>query len=89
MTNVVETPIDIQMEYKSFDEYWKPQLAGVGPTGAYMNELSPEHKDKLRLALMKRLRLIKSLPVHLSRHLSARLNGDVRPVGRLGLYYGS
>jgi len=54
LTNVVETPIDIQMEYKSFDEYWKPQLAGVGPTGAYMNELSPEHKDKLRLALMKR-----------------------------------
>lgn len=54
LTNIVETPIDIQMEYKSFNEYWKPQLAGVGPTGAYMNELSPEHKERLRLALMER-----------------------------------
>jgi hypothetical protein len=54
LADVVETRLDIQMEFTSFDEYWTPQLAGVGPTGAYMNDLSPEHKELLRVGLMKR-----------------------------------
>ena len=54
LTDVVETPIDIHMDYKSFDEYWKPQLAGVGPTGAYMDKLSGEQIEKLRVVLKKK-----------------------------------
>ena len=54
LTDVVEMPIDILMEYKSFEEYWKPQLAGVGPTGAYMDKLPAEQIEKLRIALKKR-----------------------------------
>ncbi len=52
--DVVETPITIQMEFKSFDDYWNPLLTGTGPAGVYTVGLPEDKREKLRLALKKR-----------------------------------
>lgn len=50
----MEISIPIQMEFKSFDDYWKPLLTGTGPSGVYTVELPGAKREKLRLALKKR-----------------------------------
>ena len=52
--DVVETPITIQMEFKSFDDYWNPLLTGTGPAGVYTVELPAQQREHLRSALKKR-----------------------------------
>ncbi len=54
LKDVVEIPITIQMEFKSFDDYWNPLLTGTGPAGVYTVELPEDKREKLRLALKKR-----------------------------------
>ena len=51
---VEETTIELQMDFTSFDDYWFPFLQGVGPVGAYINDLSRESRDTLQEALRKR-----------------------------------
>ena len=54
LEKVEETAIELQMDFTSFDDYWFPFLQGVGPVGAYIEDLSPEDRDALREALRKR-----------------------------------
>ncbi len=55
LENVEETALEFGMDFTSFDDYWLPFLQGVGPQGAYIQDLSPEVRDALREAMRKRL----------------------------------
>jgi len=48
LREVEETALTIQLNYGSFDDLWSPSLRGVGPQGAYIAKLSPEHKQAFR-----------------------------------------
>ena len=55
LANVEETMIDMRTDFESFDDYWSPFLAGVGPTGSYVAGLPQDRRDALAAALRKRL----------------------------------
>lgn len=55
LVNVEETVFDIRTEFVSFDDYWSPYLAGVGPTGGYVAGLPQDRRHALAAALRKRL----------------------------------
>ena len=55
LREVVEQPITIDQAYASFDDYWGPFLAGVGPGGAYVASLSGERRGQLEAHLRTRL----------------------------------
>jgi hypothetical protein len=45
----IEThPIDIWTDFKDFDDFWSPFLAGQGPAPSYAMSLSEEHRSLLR-----------------------------------------
>lgn len=48
LREVEETLLTIEREHAGFEEWWEPYTSGVGPAGAYVASLSPEHKGKLR-----------------------------------------
>ena len=54
--DVEERPLEITTDFASFDDYWRPQETGVGPTGAYVATLDPEQRDALRAGIEARLR---------------------------------
>lgn len=54
LKDVVETAMEIQMEYDSFDDYWVPVSTGGGPNTVYASALAPEDREELRKALRKR-----------------------------------
>jgi ubiquinone/menaquinone biosynthesis C-methylase UbiE len=52
----VETgSLEVAEEYESFDDYWEPFTAGVGPGGAYCVELAEDARLALRDACRRRL----------------------------------
>jgi len=51
-SDVKEEALVIPLEFKSFDDFWQPQLGGQGPWASYLSELS----SSARLALQTRLR---------------------------------
>jgi SAM-dependent methyltransferase len=51
LQQVEETALEIDMDYASFDDYWRPIAAGVGPLGAYLGEQLPARQDALRDAV--------------------------------------
>lgn len=53
---VEERPLEITTDFASFEDYWRPQERGVGPTGAHLNTLDPEQRAALRSRLEVRLR---------------------------------
>jgi len=53
--DVVEVPLEIRTDFESFDDFWEPFLLGAGPQGAYVKELSGDHREALREALRGRL----------------------------------
>ena len=55
LTGVQERAIVIDTAFGSFDDYWGPFLAGVGPGGAYVASLSEERRKALEARLRKRL----------------------------------
>jgi ubiquinone/menaquinone biosynthesis C-methylase UbiE len=54
-SDVVEQALTISQEYASFDDYWLPFLAGVGPSGAYVAGLDEAPRAALRDRLRARL----------------------------------
>ena len=36
------------MQFRSFDDFWQPFLAGQGPAGAHVERLAPERRITLR-----------------------------------------
>jgi SAM-dependent methyltransferase len=55
LESVEETPIDIAMDFSSFDDYWLPYLEGVGPSGVYVASLSGDGREALRQRLRSRM----------------------------------
>ena len=54
--NAVETgPLEVEVAYGSFDEYWEPFTLGVGPAGAYYASRDQETREALREGCFSRL----------------------------------
>jgi hypothetical protein len=51
-SKVEESALMIPLEFKSFDDFWQPQLGGQGPSASYLSGIS----SGARLALQTRLR---------------------------------
>jgi ubiquinone/menaquinone biosynthesis C-methylase UbiE len=50
LTQLEETELEVAVVHESFDEWWEPYTAGVGPAGGYVKSLSPDDQAKLREA---------------------------------------
>ena len=48
LADVDETALSVSVEHPTFEEWWEPFTLGVGPAGAYVAGLDPEHRDALR-----------------------------------------
>jgi SAM-dependent methyltransferase len=48
LADVEDTALSVTLELASFDDWWAPFTAGVGPAGAYMASLDPEQQARLR-----------------------------------------
>ncbi|RYH05849.1 class I SAM-dependent methyltransferase [Tropicimonas sp. IMCC6043] len=55
LRNVTDTGLTIQMNFSSFDDYWKPFLNGPGPSGAYVSGLDAAAQARLRNRLYRKL----------------------------------
>ncbi len=45
---VRETMLTVRVGFASFEDWWDPFTLGVGPAGAYLAGLTPEHRGELR-----------------------------------------
>src|SRR5262245_41064626 len=52
---VEETALTVSVEHPTFEEWWEPYTLGVGPAGAYVAGLDPEHRAELRESCRARL----------------------------------
>jgi SAM-dependent methyltransferase len=48
LEEVVIEPLDVEAEYRDFDDFWLPYTAGVGPAGSYCAALAPDAQAALR-----------------------------------------
>jgi SAM-dependent methyltransferase len=46
--DIEEGPLAASREYASFEDWWEPFTRGVGPGGAYIAGLGPDHRAALR-----------------------------------------
>ena len=47
--------LEVEEEYASFDDYWEPFTAGVGPAGSYCASLTADAREALRAECRRRL----------------------------------
>jgi SAM-dependent methyltransferase len=57
LENVHEEPLEIEILFSSFADYWSPFLLGQGPAGAYVRTLNADRLQALRNSVKKRLPL--------------------------------
>jgi hypothetical protein len=50
LTEVEPTELEVSVVHETFDEWWEPYTAGVGPAGGYVRSLSAEQQEALREA---------------------------------------
>jgi hypothetical protein len=50
-TDVVDTTLNIRMEYASFEDYWAPYVGKDGPQAEYVAALSESERTRLREAV--------------------------------------
>ena len=55
LEDVGTAPLDVEVGYDSFDDYWEPFTLGVGPAGEYCASLDPEQREALRDGCFRRL----------------------------------
>jgi SAM-dependent methyltransferase len=53
--DVTQSELTVTVGYGSFDEWWTPYTAGVGPAGEWLAQLDPDRRDQLRRACEERL----------------------------------
>ncbi|MDQ2985682.1 MAG: class I SAM-dependent methyltransferase [Armatimonadota bacterium] len=53
--DIESAPLQIEMRFDSFDDYWQPFLGGQGPAGAYVASLSDSARSSLADNLRVRL----------------------------------
>ncbi len=63
--DVREQPIDINMRFESFADYWEPFLLGQGPAGAYVRSLNHSGVAELREEVQRRLTKAGGFPLDL------------------------
>jgi hypothetical protein len=47
--------LEVPMQFSSFDDYWTPFLAGIGPAGDFVRGLDDDGREALRSELAARL----------------------------------
>jgi len=57
LEKVQERPIDIEMRFASFADYWEPFLLGQGPAGSYVRHLDRNRLEALRSEVKRRLKV--------------------------------
>jgi SAM-dependent methyltransferase len=57
LQNVHEEPLDTELPFSSFADYWEPFLLGQGPAGAYVRTLDSARLHALRSAAKRHLAL--------------------------------
>jgi ubiquinone/menaquinone biosynthesis C-methylase UbiE len=55
LDDVVTGPLDVEVAYDGFDDYWEPFTLGVGPAGAFCASLDPQQRQALREGCFNRL----------------------------------
>jgi SAM-dependent methyltransferase len=55
LKNVSDTPLTIETQFPSFEDYWSPFLQQQGPAGAHATALSTDDREQLELRLRRRL----------------------------------
>lgn len=50
LTQLEETELEVAVVHETFDEWWEPYTAGVGPAGGYVRSLSADDQARLREA---------------------------------------
>jgi len=55
LERVEEQPIDIELPFSSFDDYWRPFLGAQGPAGSYAASLPDPRRGALEDKLRRRL----------------------------------
>ena len=55
LKNVDQQPLNVEMQFDSFEDYWRPFLLGQGPAGAYTANLDPDALQRLGDELRRRL----------------------------------
>lgn len=55
LRRIESTALHIAVEHPSFDEWWQPFTAGVGPAGEFVATLEPAAKERLRADCQGRL----------------------------------
>lgn len=48
LTDIEEAELSVSRPYASFDDWWEPFTAGVGPSGAFVARLARSDRDALR-----------------------------------------
>jgi SAM-dependent methyltransferase len=48
LRDVEETVLAVNVEHRTFEEWWEPYTLGVGPAGAHVARLDQERRDALR-----------------------------------------
>ena len=57
LRDVREQPLEIEMRFQSFADYWDPFLLGQGSAGAYVRSIGDDRRTALRGELRARLKL--------------------------------
>ena len=57
LRDVREQPLEIEMRFQSFADYWDPFLLGQGSAGAYVRSIGADRRTALRDELRIRLHL--------------------------------
>jgi SAM-dependent methyltransferase len=55
LREIEETVLPIHVDHATFEEWWDPFTLGVGPAGAYLKKLDPEHQVELRERIRQQL----------------------------------
>ena len=48
LRDIQQTELWVRMQHASFDEWWEPFTAGVGPAGKYLTSLDAERREAVR-----------------------------------------
>ena len=55
LEHVHEQPLETELRFSSFSDYWEPFLLGQGPAGAYVRKLDHNRLQALRTAVRRRV----------------------------------